>query len=226
MQIVQFSTRKLDALRRETRNDSELQNLLKVIVDGWSDRQRDLHTLLRPFWSYRDEFVVDDGVVLKGNGIVFPVVSLPAETLAKFHESHQGMGKMRLRARSCVFWNGINRDIEVVVRKCATCQEMQRAQPRESLKPHQTPFTCLQIVGTDLFLINRETCILVSDYYSKFLFVYMIPSPVTSTAVIGKMKSLFAEHGVPQRVILSTTDVIEALAEFRRFDHQLCVLTT
>ena len=36
MQIshVQFSTRKLDDLRRETRNDSELHNLLKVIVGG------------------------------------------------------------------------------------------------------------------------------------------------------------------------------------------------
>ena len=56
-------------------------------------------------------------------------------------------------------------------------------------------------MGIDLFVKNRETCLLVSDYYSKFPFVYMIPSPVTSTAVIGKMKSLFAEQGVPQRVI-------------------------
>ena len=45
---VQFSTRKLDDLCRETRNDSEVQSLLKVIVDGWADRQRDLHPQLRP----------------------------------------------------------------------------------------------------------------------------------------------------------------------------------
>ena len=43
---VQFSTRNLDDVRRETRNDSELQNLLKVIVDGWPNRQRDLHSQL------------------------------------------------------------------------------------------------------------------------------------------------------------------------------------
>ena len=46
---VQFSTRKLDDLRRETRNGSELQNMLKVIFDGWPDRQLDLHPQLRPF---------------------------------------------------------------------------------------------------------------------------------------------------------------------------------
>ncbi len=105
---------------------------------------------------------------------------------------------MRLHPRACVFWNGINQDIEDVVRKYATCQHMQLAQQREPLMPHETPSRAWQIVGTDLFVINRETYLLVSDYYSKFPFVYMIPSPVTSTAVIGKMKSLFAEQGVPQ----------------------------
>ena len=100
-------------------NDSELQNLLNVIVDGWPDRQRDLHPQPRPFWPYRDELVADDVIVLKGNRIVM-TASLHAETLAKLHESHQGIEKMRLRARSCMFWNGINRDIEVAVRKCAT----------------------------------------------------------------------------------------------------------
>ncbi|KAI0228574.1 hypothetical protein LSAT2_020962, partial [Lamellibrachia satsuma] len=52
--------------------------------------------------------------------IVIPL-SLQAETLTKLHESHQGIEKTRLRARTCVYWNGINRDIEEVVRKCATC---------------------------------------------------------------------------------------------------------
>ena len=96
---------------------------------------------------------------------------------------------MRLGARSCVFWNGINRDIEVVARTCATCQEVQRAQPLEPLMPHETPLRGWQIVGTDLFVINRESYLLVSDYYSEFPFVYTIQSPVTSTAVIGNMKS-------------------------------------
>ena len=193
---VQFSTRKLDELRQETRNGDKLQSLLKVIADGWPDRQRDVHPQLRAFWPFRDELVADDGIVLKGNQIVMPA-SLHAETLAKLHKSHQGIEKTRLRARSCVFWNGINQDIEDVVRKCATCQQIQRAQQRQPLMPHETPSRAWQIVGTDLFVINRETYLLVSDYYSKFPFVYVIPSPVTSTAVIAKMKSLFASKVYP-----------------------------
>ena len=116
----------------------------------------------------------------------------------------------------------LNRDIEVVVRKCATCQEVQRAQPREPLMPHETPSRAWQIVGTDLFVINRETYLLVSDYFnSKFPFVYMIPSPVTSTAIIGKMKSLFAEQGIPQRVISDNGGHFSSEA-VRRFADQWC----
>ena len=147
--------------------------------------------------------------------------SLHSETLAKLHEAHQGVEKMCLRARSCVFWNGINREIDVVVRKCATCQEVQRAQPREPLMPHETPSRAWQIVGTYLFVINRETYLLVSYYYSKFPFVYVIPSPVTSTAVIAKLKSLFAEQSVPQCVISDNGGHFSSVA-FRRFADQWC----
>ena len=89
---VQFSTQQLDELRRETRNDNELLRLLKVIADGWPDRQRDLHAQMRAFWPFREELVVHDGIVLKGNQIVMPA-SLHAETQAKLHASHQGIEK-------------------------------------------------------------------------------------------------------------------------------------
>ena len=124
--------------------------------------------------------------------------SLRSETLAKLHETHQGIEKMRLRARSCVFWNGIYRDIEVVVRKCATCQEVQPAQPPEPFMPHETPSRAWQIVGTDLFVINRET----------YLLVYL-------------MKSDFADQGVPQRVISDNGGQFSSDA-FRRFADQWC----
>ena len=220
---VQFSTQKLNELRRETRDDNELLGLLKVIADDWPNRQRDLHPQLRAFWPFRDELVADDGIVLKGNQIIMPS-SLHAETLAKLHESHQGIEKTRLRARSCVFWNGINQDIEDVVRKWATCQQMQRAQQRQPLMPHENPSRAWQIVETDLFVINRVTYLLVSDYYSKFPFVYVIPSAVTSTAVIVKMKSLFGKQGVPQRVISDngghfSSDALRRFADRWCFDH-------
>ena len=59
-------------------------------------------------------------------------------------------------------------------------------------------------------MINKELYLIVSDYYSKFPFVYAITSPVTSAAVISKMKSLFAEQGVPQRAVSDNGRIILA----------------
>ena len=61
----------------------------------------------------------------------------------------------------------------------------------------------------------------MSDYYSKFPFVYVIPSPVTSTAVIANMKSHIAEQGVPQRMISDNGGHFSSDA-FRRFPDQWC----
>ena len=52
----------------------------------------------------------------------------------------------------------------------------------------------------------------------------MIPIPVTSTAVIGNMKSLFSEQGVPQSVISYSgrqfgSDAIRRFADQWCFDH-------
>ena len=61
----------------------------------------------------------------------------------------------------------------------------------------------------------------MSDYYSKLPFVYAIPSPVTSAAVISKMKSLFAEQGVPQRVVSDNGGHFSSDA-FKKFTDQWC----
>ena len=49
-----------------------------------------------------------------------------------------------------------------------------------------------------------QVCIrsrLETDYYSKYPFVYSNPRAVTSANIISRRKSLFAEQGVPQRVM-------------------------
>ena len=123
-------------------------------------------------------------------------------------------------ARAC-FGTGSTVTLKVV-HTCATCQEVQRAVPGEPHIPHETPSRALQIVGTELVVINRETYLLVTDYFSTFPFVYLIPSPVTNcTAFIVKMKSLFAEQGVPQRVISGNGGHFSSDA-FRRFADQWC----
>ena len=59
--------------------------------------------------------------------------SLNADTLVKLHESYQGIEQMRLRARSCVFWNGINRYI--LLKLCASVQRATKCSVPNRVNP-------------------------------------------------------------------------------------------
>ena len=72
------------------------------------------------------------------------------EILQKVHYRHQGM---ELRAKSCVFWNNINQDIDKIVQGW---QEQEKAQCAESLKPHEISVRPWQIVARDLFQFGRS----------------------------------------------------------------------
>ena len=90
------------------------------------------------------------------------------EILQKIHYGRQGLEKCKFPAKSCVFWNNIDQDIDKIVQGCVTCQEQQKAQCVESLKPHEISVRPWQIVATDLFQFGRSYYMLVVDYYSKY----------------------------------------------------------
>jgi transposase InsO family protein len=198
--FVQFSTNKLDELRRETKADPELRALETVITKGWPSRHKELHSSLRPYWAYRDELSVENGLLLKGSRILIPTC-LQRAYLDKIHSGHQGREMCKLRAKSCVFWNGINEDINNVVSRCNVCQKYQRTQTVETLEQHELPTRPWQVVGTDLFQFDGDMYLIIADYYSKFQFVRKVPKPASSEQVIRLTKQLFSEHGIPAQVI-------------------------
>ena len=138
IQFVQFAEDKMTQLRRESRRDTTLDALQEVIVEGWPKKRTHWPTFLRQFWTFRDEISVCDTLVLKGDRIFIPEV-MRESILSRLHSSHQGIEKTRLRARTSVYWPGIDADIENVIRECETCQDHQRSQQKETLIQHEIP---------------------------------------------------------------------------------------
>ena len=126
---------------------------------------------------------------------------LRAEYLTKIHEAHQGVTKCQLRAKSCIFWNGINKDIEELVGKCPICQKYGNAQPAEPLRPHEIPSRPWQVVATDIFMLEGTEYLLIADMYSKYPIVRKMPNHPTSTAVINALKEVFSEQGTPEKLV-------------------------
>ena len=97
--LVQFSNEKISTLQHATKEDGILSQLFDIIVTGWPEKQRDLPRDLRPYWSYRDELSVENGIILKGDRIVIPE-SMQPDILKQIHAGHQGITKCQSRAKS------------------------------------------------------------------------------------------------------------------------------
>ena len=214
---VQFSSDRLEQLKQETEKDTELMALKEYIVKGWPEEASKLPKPMRQHWSCRDELTVEEGIILKGEKVFIPKTLKPY-ILEKLHEGHQGIEKSRLRARSCIFWNGMNKDIEEYVRSCTTCQRHQRSQPAETLMQHEVPKEKWKKVGTDIFQFDGGDHIIVADYFSKFPYVRRIANAhqATSQGVTTYLRQLFSELGIPD-IVFSDNGTPYASAEFKRF---------
>ena len=197
--LVQFSSDKMKELRDATNKDCELIALRETIISGWPDTIREVPSALKPYWPYRDELSVEDGLVMKSDRVVVPK-SMQKGVLETIHSAHQGIEKCKLRARTCVFWCNINKDIEALISRCPICQEHQKSQQHETLMPHEIPTRPWQTVGTDIFHYNSDDFLIMCDYYSKFPFIKKL-AKMDSQTVVDCTKSVFAEQGIPERVI-------------------------
>ena len=57
---------RLEEMRNSTHNDAVLQQLNEVIQTGWPEVKEELPAVLAPYFSFRDEMSVYDGLVFKG----------------------------------------------------------------------------------------------------------------------------------------------------------------
>ena len=197
---VQFATQKIENLKLETSRDETLQALLHVIHNGWPSVYRDAPKDLRDYWPFRDELTTHDGLILKGPQVLVPPNSRRS-ILSTLHTPHMGIVKTCDLARSHVYWPGISKDITDMIQSCLKCREHANQQCKEPLLPYDTPTRPWQYLSSDLFYYNNITYLLICDYYTKFPFVYAMRAPITSANIIDRLKTLFAEHGIPDRLL-------------------------
>ena len=196
--LVQFSSDRVEQLREETAHDPVLAPLRDIIVSGWPDTERKLPKLLKPYWSYRDELSIDDGVILKGSDQVLVPVSMQQYILSALHAGHQGRDKCRLRAKASVHWNGIAADIESYVARCTICQQHAQSQQKEPLRQKDIPPYTWHTLSAYFFELDGKEYLLIVDHYSKLPFVRSMGRSCTSIGAITYFRELFGSYGSPE----------------------------
>lgn len=90
--------RLLDELREAAASDPDYNVLMTAVATSFSAPRHQTAQYIRQYWSIREESAVDDGLVLFGLRIVIPG-SARKDVLHKLHAAHQGIVRMKRRAR-------------------------------------------------------------------------------------------------------------------------------
>ena len=94
----QTLTTSMQSIQKETQNDAELQTPLQYIMKGFPMTKDECHDAVKPYFNYREELTMVDGLVLKGQHIVIPN-KLRQSCLARLHIAHMGVNKTLYRVR-------------------------------------------------------------------------------------------------------------------------------
>ena len=125
-------------IKEETESDKLLQQLSEVIKNGWPKDVTNVPEQVRPWWTFRDELAILDGVVYKGPRVVIPT-SMRGDMLKRLHVSPQGIEATLRRARQTMFWHGMAVDVKQNIANCNTCRKDAPEQTKETLHSHSIP---------------------------------------------------------------------------------------
>ena len=126
-----------EEIRKMTDEDPELKLVVEAVRTGrWPSFKTG--SPLHAYHSRATDLSVCDGVLFMGVRAVVPS-ALMNRVLKMLHEGHPGATRMKMLARRCVHWRGIDRDIEDKVRLCNSCQMAAKMPVRNELSQWPKP---------------------------------------------------------------------------------------
>ena len=179
--------------------DTVYQIVYNLVKSGWPRDKSLVSSEAHNLWKFRDELVIQDGLIYKGNRLLVPK-ALRKEMLNSVHSAHMGYINTLNLAKEHIYWPGISTDIKNLIEKCDICQKFGHSLRKEPMIPHPVPTLPWQDVGMDIFQMNSAYYLLMIDYFSKYAEISMFHQGMSAEETIMLCKEQFARHGVPQKI--------------------------
>ncbi|XP_054281209.1 uncharacterized protein K02A2.6-like [Macrosteles quadrilineatus] len=198
-----------------TDKDPILSKVRDFVMYGWTSS---VEPELAIFLRKKDELSVEQGCLLWGSRVVIPK-KLYSSVLQMLHDQHPGVTRMKMLARSYVWWPGMEKSIEDVVASCSACQLTRNSIPKVPLQQWPTTSTRWQRIHIDFAEDpeSRQQLLVLIDTYSKWLEVFIMSS-MNSSKVIEKLRTLFSSYGLPVELVSDNGRSFTS-QEFKTFLH-------
>ena len=164
---------------------------------GWPS---EVAEVLLPYWNRRSKFTIEQDCLLWGIRVVIPQ-KWQETVLGELHRDHPGIVRMKEVARSYAWWEGIDKDIETLVKSCKSCQTVKNSPPMSPLHPWLWPTKPWQRLHLDFAgPFQGRMFILVCDSHSKWPEIITMKS-TTASKTIEELRKLFASYGLPEQIV-------------------------
>ena len=184
-------------LKTATNHDPILGQVVQCIRNGWPVAAVEE---LKPYVARKLELTLQDDCVLWGTRVVLPK-KLQAAILEELHKDHAGICRIKALARSYVWWPGLDREVEQLVKSCLPCQSVRNAPSVAPLHPWVWPAKPWQRIHVDFAgPVEKRMLMVVVDAHSKWPEVIEM-TLTTSELTIQALRGLFAAHGLPDQVV-------------------------
>ncbi|XP_055589292.1 uncharacterized protein K02A2.6-like [Uranotaenia lowii] len=199
----------VDELGSATLQDKGVQELMRALRTG-----KAIDARFR-FGINQEEFSLQKDCLMRGARVYVPP-ALRVRVLNELHSTHFGITRIKSLARGYCWWEGIDRDIENLIKSCASCQMNRANPPKISFHCWETPSEPFQRVHADYAgpFMGFYFLILI-DAYSKWPEVRILRNMTTETT-IRVCREFFSTFGIPS-VFVSDNGPQFTSADFDKF---------
>ena len=118
-----------------------------------------------------------------------------------------------------MYWPGINKDIETLVKTCDICQENARRDNKDPSILQEVPVMPWSTLEMDLFTLDGYSFLLIVDITARFPVVWILNNE-TCKAVLNTLKGVYCDFGLPKKVLSDNGQCFKA-EEFINFHEKL-----
>lgn len=198
MEYIDSSPIETRDIEKWSKRDPVLSKVYHFIQNGWETDCKDDN--LSPYFKRSAELSNQEGIILWGSRVVIPPQGRKA-ILRQLHEGHPGISRIKQIARSFVWWPGMDQQLEQTVKDCQQCQLHRKLPASAPLNPWPWPEKPWSRIHVDFAgPFKGKMIMIVVDSHSKWIEAVPMDTS-TSQATIGKLRSIFATHGLPDMVV-------------------------
>ncbi|CAI5445708.1 unnamed protein product [Caenorhabditis angaria] len=156
-----------------------------------------------PLWHYynrRESLTMVQNCLLFSDRIIIPK-TLQNRVLQNLHKAHPGQTRMKMLARSFVYWPNIDSQIEQLVRNCPRCASAAKNPVKTELKTWPTPNSAWTRVHADFAgPMNGTYYLVIVDAFSRWPEIFALKQ-ITTSATISVLRQVFSRFGNPTTLV-------------------------